>query len=168
MKFHYEFAGKSYPVRIKKDGNAFTVGVGDDDYAVRSKEVRPGHYILYINDKQVKISLSSEGHKRHIFFNGAVYQFSRSEGKRKKGDDYDTLSPDITSPISGKVVKADVEPGATVTAGQTLMTIEAMKMEYQIKAPFAGTVKYVKFKTGAQVEIGALLVSLEKSDEGSD
>lgn len=164
MEFQYEYAGKSYPVRIKKDGETFKVGIGDDEYAVRSKLVREGNYILYIDGKPVKISMSSEGNQRHIFFNGAVYRFTRSEGKRKKSDEYDTLSPLITSPISGKVVKVDAENGMLVEAGQTLLTIEAMKMEYQIKAPYDGTVKSLKFKGGEQVEIGAVLVEMVKKE----
>jgi len=169
MEFQYEYAGKSYPVRIKKDGEAFKVEIGDDEFAVRSKLVREGHFIMYIEDKPVKISMSSEGNQRHIFFNGSVYRFTRSEGKRKRSDEYDTLSPDITSPISGKVVKVDVEDGEEVDTGQTLMTIEAMKMEYQIKAPFGGKVNKVNFKTGDQVEIGELLVSLDKDEsKGSE
>jgi len=49
------------------------------------------------------------------------------------------------------------------------MTIEAMKMEYQIKAPFGGKVNKVNFKTGDQVEIGELLVSLDKDEsKGSE
>ena len=53
------------------------------------------------------------------------------------------------------------------------MTIEAMKMEYQIKAPYDGKVEKINFKEGDQVDIGAVLIVMEKQakeekDNGSD
>ena len=45
------------------------------------------------------------------------------------------------------------------------MTIEAMKMEYQIKAPYSGKIEAIHFKPGDQVEIGAVLVDMEKQEE---
>jgi len=170
MEFQYEFAGKSYPVRIKKDGNVFRVNVGDEGFNVTSKEIKPGFIVLNINGKAVKVSMASEGSQRHIFFAGHVYKFTRAEGRRKKMGDLEMLSPEIASPISGKVVKVSVTDGAEVGKGQILLTIEAMKMEYQIKAPYAGVVEKVNFKEGDQVDIGVILVNMrmDKSDDSSD
>lgn len=164
MKFQYEFAGKSYPVRIKKDGDAFKIGVGEEEFDVRPKEIKPGFFLLNINGKSTKVSIASEGSQRHIFFAGHVYKFTRSEGRRKKAGDLEMLSPEIASPISGKVVKVAVADGAEVEKGQVLLTIEAMKMEYQIKAPYAGTVEKVNFKEGDQVDIGVVLVNMKKEE----
>jgi 3-methylcrotonyl-CoA carboxylase alpha subunit len=162
MEFHYEYAGKSYPVRIKKDGDSFRTIIGDKEFVVKSKEVKPGFFVLSIDGRPVKVCMSNEGSQRHIFLNGAIYRFTKAEGKRKKGEGFDTLSPNINSPISGKVVKVDVSNGITVVGGQTLLTIEAMKMEYQIKAPYAGIVEKVNFKQGDPVDIGVILVQMKK------
>lgn|GEM_PF-432928 len=165
MEFQYEFAGKSYPVHIKRDGKGYKVTVGEEVFDVSSKEIRPGFFTLNINGKPSKISMATEGSLRHIFFHGHVYKFTRAEGKRRKTDELEMLSPDIASPISGKVVKVDVSDGTAVAEGQVLMTIEAMKMEYQIKAPYAGTVEHVHFKAGDQVDIGVVLVNMMKGDD---
>lgn len=164
MEFQYEYAGRSYPVRIKRAGEGFNVDIGEEEYAVTAKEIKPGFFVLNINDKVVKLSIASEGDQRHIFFHGSVYRFTRAEGKKRKSEDYDSLSPEITSPISGKIVKVDAENGDAVETGQTLVTIEAMKMEYQVKAPFAGIVKNIKFNQGDQVEIGTVLVEINKEE----
>ena len=47
---------------------------------------------------------------------------------------------DIPSPLAGKVVSLDVAPGTAVTAGDQIMTLEAMKMDTIIYAPSAGTI----------------------------
>lgn len=164
MEFQYEYAGKSYPVWIKKDGDGYKVEVEDAAFIVTSKEVKPGHFVLKINGNAVKLSMATEGSHRHIFFDGEVFKFTRAEGRKKKAGSYNGLAPEITSPISGKVVKVDVEEGMMVEDGQTLLTIEAMKMEYQIKAPYAGKVEEWGFKQGDQVEIGMVLVKMKKTE----
>ena len=164
MEIQYEYAGRSYPVRIKRAGEGFNVDIGEEEYAVTAKEIKPGFFGLNINEKVVRLSIASEGDQRHIFFDGTVYRFTRAEGKIRQRDDYGSLSPEITSPISGKVVKVNAEDGDVVETGQTLITIEAMKMEYQIKAPFGGIVKSIKFEQGDQVEIGTVLVEINKEE----
>ena len=164
VELQYEYAGKLYPVRIKKNGEEYMVGIGEEEYVVKSKEVKPGYFTMKINGKSVKLSMASEGNQRHIFFNGQVFRFTRAEGRKREKGDYDALSPEITSPISGKVVKVDAEEGVHVEGGQTLITIEAMKMEYQIKAPYGGRVDKIRFKQGDQVDIGMVLVEMKKTE----
>ncbi|HME50382.1 biotin/lipoyl-containing protein, partial [Mycobacterium sp.] len=70
----------------------------------------------------------------------------------------DRSNPDhIGAPFAG-VVTIGVGEGDTVTAGQTVATIEAMKMEAAITAPKAGTVERVAVSKAAQVEGGDLLM----------
>ena len=54
-----------------------------------------------------------------------------------------------------------VVPGQTVTEGQTLLLIEAMKTYNQIKAPKAGTVSQILVRSGAPVEYGEVLILLD-------
>ncbi len=57
----------------------------------------------------------------------------------------------VASPIAGTVLQVKVKPGDTVTSGQALLVIEAMKMETAISAPKAGTVKAVLVAAGDSV-----------------
>jgi biotin carboxyl carrier protein len=67
----------------------------------------------------------------------------------------------IEAPIPGKVVVVGVAPGDVVAVGQTVVVLEAMKMENELVAEQGGTVKAVHVAQGATVEAGALLVELE-------
>ena len=69
----------------------------------------------------------------------------------------------MDSPISGTVVKVMVKKGDSVKKGDVLLVIEAMKMEYLIRAPSDGTVKQVHFKEREQIEIGQSTVDLLES-----
>jgi acyl-CoA carboxylase subunit alpha len=74
----------------------------------------------------------------------------------------------LVAPLPGTVVKVAVGPGDVVRAGATLIAIEAMKMEHEIKATVAGTVAEVHVVAGEQVEAGRLLVVLTPDDSDPD
>jgi len=60
--------------------------------------------------------------------------------------------------IPGRVVSVAVTPGDTVTAGQRLLAVEAMKMENELRAPRDGVVERVEVSVGQTVELGDALV----------
>ena len=68
----------------------------------------------------------------------------------------------LTSPMPGLVLKVLVRPGEKVRARQTLIVLEAMKMEHNIEAPYDGTVKTVNCAEGGRVAEGAVLIELEQ------
>jgi len=77
------------------------------------------------------------------------------------GEASGAASGKIVAPMPGKVSAVLVEPGATVQRGQTLMVIEAMKMEHAITAPSDGIVESIGFAPGALVEEGVELLKLK-------
>ena len=71
----------------------------------------------------------------------------------------------ILSPMPGKVIAVSVAEGDHVTMGQKLLTLEAMKMEHGLVAPFDGTISEFTVERGSQVSEGALLVKIEKAED---
>ncbi len=67
---------------------------------------------------------------------------------------------DVPSPLAGKVVSIDVQPGQKVEANDQLITLEAMKMNTYIFAPAGGTVQSILVKAGDAVEEGQTLVKI--------
>ena len=67
----------------------------------------------------------------------------------------------ILSPMPGRIIAVDVTKGQAVTKGQKLLTLEAMKMEHSLTAPFDGVVAELNAVAGAQVQVEALLVRIE-------
>jgi acetyl/propionyl-CoA carboxylase alpha subunit len=67
----------------------------------------------------------------------------------------------VRAPMPGKVTAVQVKAGERVAKGQTLLVLEAMKMEYALAAPFAGAVSEIAVQLGDQTREGQLLAKLE-------
>ncbi|WP_308517501.1 acetyl/propionyl/methylcrotonyl-CoA carboxylase subunit alpha [Sphingomonas flavescens] len=74
---------------------------------------------------------------------------------------------EIVAPMPGKVTSVDVSIGDKVVKGQRLLTLEAMKMEHGLIAPFDGAVTELNATAGAQVQVDALLVKVEGNPPAS-
>lgn len=68
---------------------------------------------------------------------------------------------DIKAPMPGLVIQIVAEPGQAIQKGDTLLILEAMKMENVIKSPGEGVVKQINAKKGQAVEKGYVLIEME-------
>ena len=73
----------------------------------------------------------------------------------------DTGQKVVKAALPGTITKILVSPGDKVSAGDTLLILEAMKMENEIVAPSSGVVKEIKIAEGQKVETGDVLVVIE-------
>ena len=92
------------------------------------------------------------------FYEGQAYEFalaSRGTVGAAVGDGA------IVAPMPGKVTSVEVAVGGNVTKGQRLLTLEAMKMEHGLTAPFDGVVAELNASEGAQVQVDAVLARIE-------
>ncbi|MCY7402954.1 MAG: biotin/lipoyl-binding protein, partial [Nocardioides sp.] len=72
-------------------------------------------------------------------------------------------SGSLLAPMPGTVVRVAVEAGATVTAGDAVLVLEAMKMQHTVTAPHDGTVTEINVEPGAQVAAGEVLAVVEEN-----
>jgi len=96
-----------------------------------------------------------------VFHEGSTFEFAKAVRGSGQGS---TSSGAILAPMPGNVVSVLVAEGDTVTAGQKLLTLEAMKMEHTLTAPFDGVVAELSAGPGQQVQVEALLVRIEKGE----
>jgi biotin carboxyl carrier protein len=162
MFINYEHENHVYNVTIERRENNYFITYDNTEYKVEAEETRPGQLKIKIGDRLIK-SVITEGEKeKFVFVEGEVFrvrpvELTGTKKTKKKGGD-------LSSPISGKVVSVKVKNGDSVKKGDILMVIEAMKMEYLIRAPFDGNVKKVNFKEKDQIEIGQSTVELTKKE----
>ncbi|MFN4021108.1 MAG: acetyl/propionyl/methylcrotonyl-CoA carboxylase subunit alpha [Erythrobacter sp.] len=121
-------------VPIHSDFRTTMLAGGDDNAHAFSARVSENEIVLF-----------SEG--RAIGFLRSV----RGTGQASAADGA------IIAPMPGKVIAVDVSEGQTVTAGQRLMVLEAMKMEHALAAPFDGVIEGLTVSAGTQVQVEAAL-----------
>jgi propionyl-CoA carboxylase alpha chain len=80
----------------------------------------------------------------------------------------EAASGGLAAPMPGKVIELRVAVGDSVTSGQTLILLEAMKMEHPMRATLDGIVTEILVSQGEQVENEALLLIIEPTDSGDD
>jgi biotin carboxyl carrier protein len=86
-----------------------------------------------------------------------VRPVSRKRGKMGAG----ASSDKVLAPMPGKITKILVNPGQEIEKGQGVLVMEAMKMEYTLKAEIAGKIAQIECQTGEQVVLGKMLVKIE-------
>ena len=164
MFINYEHENHVYNVTVERRKNHYFIMYDNTEYTVEADEIKPGQLKIKLGDRVIKCVITEGEKDKFVFVDGDVFKVSNVEltgveKTKKKEED------NLGSPISGKVVSVKVKNGDTVKEGDVLMVIEAMKMEYLIRAPYNGKVEKVNFKEKDQIEIGQNTVELKKNKE---
>jgi len=162
--------GKSMSARVTSmGGNQFSVKIGDKNYSVNAKLTQNPQR----NFTELVTDIDGDISKQRVVVNSDTVTLFTKEGSkefRKPLPRYKSAGVgggslgDAVAPMPGVIEKVVVEDGAEVQAGDPLIIMIAMKMEYVIKAPKAGTVKKVNSKLGDFVEKGKVLVSFVEDE----
>ncbi len=103
--------------------------------------------------------VAASGSTRWVFLNGEVFELDAQDARRRRPAA--TAHAALVAPMPATVVRVDVAPGATVRKGDTLLILEAMKMELPIRAPADGVVRAVLCRARDLVKPGVPLVEME-------
>jgi 3-methylcrotonyl-CoA carboxylase alpha subunit len=107
-----------------------------------------------------RIFVAGPAEAREVFVDGQVFRFevaSADQRRRKAGAAH---ADSMTAPMPGTVLRILVEPGQQVKRGDTLIKLEAMKMELPIRAPHDGSVETIHCHEGELVQAGVRLLDL--------
>jgi biotin carboxyl carrier protein len=162
---------------VKVDGTERIVEIGDDDGAVRVDgqpvdvavtEAEAGVFILRRGSEQTVAQVDGRGGKlaveirrpgRDAVLVAAEVSDARRGALAAPGRSAAGGAPvTVRSPIPGRLIKLLVKAGDAVATGQTLVVLEAMKMENELGAPRAGHIAEVRCAEGTAVEAGQDLV----------
>lgn len=128
------------------------------------------HFHILTNGKSYRAELVSRDFQRKRFtikINGSKYEINLADAYDQMverlglGAINTAMAADIMAPMPGLVLEVMAKEGESVTAGQPILILEAMKMENVIKAPADGLIAKIPVSKGAAVEKGQLLVKME-------
>jgi biotin carboxyl carrier protein len=151
---------------ISSNGKTFVLTLGDKTIQAEILHSAKGKLDLLIDGKRITAYVSSDDAKRWVTMNGQTFMLTKSSGARRSGHDHHRAAGELTAPMPGQVRAVNISEGDAVTKGQTLLLLEAMKMEIRVQSPQAGMVKKLLVKQGQTVEREQILIEIVDRLEG--
>lgn len=96
-----------------------------------------------------------------VHHNGRTFSVDADGGKKSRKKSGGAASDQIAAPMPGKITKLLVSVGDAVKPGQAVLMMEAMKMEYTLKAEAAGSIESLNCQVGDQVILGKVLAKIK-------
>ncbi len=153
----YQYGGAAYAISLQPLGDGlFRATIGDRVLKVTARAV-DGGWLITLDGQQIRVFAASHGGERWVSTQGETFTLTVPETRRRAAGG----SADLTAQMPGQVRSLNVQPGDAVQKGQTLLVLEAMKMEIRVAAPADGRVKRLLVKAGDVVDRGQRLVEME-------
>jgi acetyl/propionyl-CoA carboxylase alpha subunit len=167
MTFIYQHNGQTYTVRLERAAaGAYTATIGERTFPVEAQPLNAGGWLLTIGGRRVTVYGAAEGNGRYLHLNGQNYILTVPDERAKRRRTTSTGS-DLTAQMPGQVVDVLVAEGDEVYGGQTLVLLEAMKMQIRVISVKDGRVRRLLVSKGMVVERGQLLVEIDPYDQQS-
>lgn len=156
MLFTYQHNGQIYTLELERqpDGSYRAV-IDGQAYAVQAQRIS-GAWQITLDGERHTVITAADGSERHLHTNGTALTLTVPDTRRRRGSA--AGANDLTAQMPGQVRAVSVAAGEHVSSGQTLVILEAMKMEIRVTAPTDGTVTNVLVSAGDVVDRGQRLV----------
>jgi 3-methylcrotonyl-CoA carboxylase alpha subunit len=137
-----------------------TISIGEREFAFATTMTDDDTFDLTLDGMKSRIVAVVEGHELYLRTRNGRFELHwvdpfGGETEEQVGEDR------IVAPLPGTVVALLAEEGATLEKGAPILTLEVMKMEQTLRAPFAGVLKAIKCKVGDIVQEGVELAEVE-------
>jgi biotin carboxyl carrier protein len=166
MKFVASLGREREIVEVTGGDGRFRVVIGDQEWQVDARISAQGicsllvdgrSYVADVADREGACLVEVAGERYAIDVEEATRHIIRTRGGAAVGDGGNT----VRAPMPGRITHVPVRAGDVVAPGDTLVVVEAMKMENELKASVAGTVREVRVQAGQPVNAGDVLVVVE-------
>jgi 3-methylcrotonyl-CoA carboxylase alpha subunit len=164
MEHRFRRQGKEHRVRIEisREGGRAWIDGRERTFVVRRRE--DGILEIELEGRIRRIFFAREGERLQLAGDGITFRFERLDPLGAERPPQHHEQP-LEAPMPGLVRLVPVREGESVERGQTLVVLEAMKMEIRIAAPQPGRVKRLCCEAGEQVDRGQVLVELDSDTE---
>ena len=161
--FKYNFQGQTYTIDLAPlSDDQWRAVINDREYIFSTQALSDGGWQLYLDDAKATVYTAAEGDRRYVHVNGMQYMLEvEQDTASKRVTSGRSSTGRLTAQMPGQVRAVSVSTGDSVVRGQTLVVLEAMKMELRVTAPMDATVLHIHVQPGAVVERDALLIELQ-------
>ena len=150
-------------IDVSANGRLFTVSLADRTTQAEVIRSENGRLHLVINGEHLTAYVTSDHDKRWVTVDGRTFLLTKSSGGRSGKRAQQHAAGELTAPMPGQIRAVNVRQGDRVTKGQTLLVLEAMKMEMKIQAPGDGVISSVLVEAGQTVEREQILIEIAEN-----
>lgn len=154
---------KKFEIEIQNDGTLLVNGeVRNVDFLTLSESL----FSVLMDNKSYEVVMDETDGQYEVLIQGRLYtgqvldERAQLLASKRSGAGADSGEISIKSPMPGLVVAIPVTEGQEVKKGQTLVILESMKMQNELKAPRDGIVQRISAQAGTSVEQNKLLVTM--------
>jgi biotin carboxyl carrier protein len=160
MLYKFQHRNTLYEISLDRDGEAMRAVVDGEEHALELLDSQPGVLSLRFDGRPLTLYWAADGPTKWVSLEGCTYRLDppAPRGARSAGEAGGAQA--VRAPMPAQVRAVQVEAGDSVTTGQTLLLLEAMKMEIRIRAPQAGQVVRLHVAAGQTVEKDQLLAEI--------
>jgi biotin carboxyl carrier protein len=164
MKLSFQSGQRVHVIELEQDGNGYRAEIAGDTYDVVIVNGSNDEVNLLINGERVRAYIAQTKAQLWIHVNGRTVNLqrvaAREAGHRSASSAIHGGEQVLRAPMPGQVRAIQVQIGEQVEKGQTLMALEAMKMEIRIQAPRSGRVAKLAVQVGETVERDQVLAEI--------
>ncbi len=164
MNFTYTYHDTTYTVQLERlpDGT-YNATIDETTYTITPESLANGAWLIADADtgEQHTAHVTAQDEQRFVHVDGEHFVLTVPDTRATRRRGANAGGGELTAQMPGQVTAVEVNNGDAVTAGQTLVVLEAMKMEIRVSAPTDGHIKTVQVAVGDVVERGQTLVELE-------
>jgi biotin carboxyl carrier protein len=168
MKLKAIIGDREEELLLKLEGGRLSAEIGDRVYNLDVREIEPDNYLFLLKTSVHECRVNARPALQGTFdvsIRGRSYAITIVDPKRLRSalnsDRHHQGVAQILAPMPGKVVRVQIEVGATVEKGTGVVVVEAMKMQNEMKSPRDGVVVSIKVKPGDTVNAGDVLAVVE-------
>jgi biotin carboxyl carrier protein len=168
MEFLYRIGARDVRVTIEHRGDRTIVQAGEDTFAFDRVEVDDRWITTVTNGATTRVPFVRTRAHVHVALEGNAFEVAPAAEQDDDDVSVGGFTPEVSSPMPGRVLQVLVSAGDEVSAGDPLVLLEAMKMEQTVRAATAATVVEVRASVDEMVGPGQTLVVLEAVGENID
>ncbi len=160
MRYRYQSGEQVYDIVLEKQGDHYQASINGEPYEFELLDIQPGEVNLMANGCPTSLFWASNGEQKWVSLDGCTYLLEKPATQRARRSGEHAAEDMLRAPMPAQVRAVQVSEGDKVEKGQTILILEAMKMEIRVQAARAGQVARLLVTEGQQVERNQILAEI--------